>query len=67
LGLAERRVSPTDRRVKEVWLTDEGRSRRSRGMAGFAKPPTVLMSLPATDLKALARIMAKVQATDLTS
>lgn len=60
LGLAERKVSPTDRRVKEVWLTDEGRARRAKGMLGFAKPPEVLMSLPASDLKSLARIMSKV-------
>ena len=60
LGLAERKVSPTDRRVKEVWLTDEGRARRAKGMAGFGKPPAELLSLPATDLKALAQIMTKV-------
>ena len=60
LGLAERKVSPTDRRVKEVWLTDEGRARRAQGMLGFAKPPAVLMSLSASDLKSLARIMSKV-------
>lgn len=62
LGLAERRVSPTDRRVKEVWLTAEGRARRAKGMAGFAQPPEVLRSLSATDLKALARILAKLPA-----
>ena len=67
LGLAERKVSPTDRRVKEVWLTEEGRSRRAQGMAGFAKPPAVLLALPTEDLEDLARIMAKVQAADATS
>lgn len=61
LGLAERRVSPTDRRVKEVWLTDEGKARRHKGMAGFAQPPEVLRSLSAADLKALARILAKIE------
>ena len=43
LGLVERRLSPTDRRVKEVWLT-AGRPEptRAEGMAGFGRPPELL-------------------------
>ncbi|MEZ5177051.1 MAG: MarR family winged helix-turn-helix transcriptional regulator [Acidimicrobiales bacterium] len=39
LGLVERRVSPADRRVKEVWLTDPGLVTRRAGMDGFTQPP----------------------------
>lgn len=59
LDLAERRVSPADRRVKEVWLTDEGIARRTRGLAAFAEPPAELLALDPDDLEALARILAK--------
>jgi DNA-binding MarR family transcriptional regulator len=58
--LVERRVSPTDRRVKEVWLTAEGRRVRSRGMTAFARPPAALADLSIGDLRSLARILAKV-------
>lgn len=62
LGLAERRVSPTDRRVKEVWLTAQGEARRQAGLAGFARVPAELLDLSANDLETLARIVAKLPA-----
>ena len=62
LGLAERRVSATDRRVKEVWLTPEGAARRTRGLEGFAEPPDALRGLPPEQLAELARILAAVDA-----
>ena len=66
-GLAERRVSTTDRRVKEVWLTAEGCRRRAQGMAGFATPPEVLQALSDEDLETLAAILAKVEVPEPTS
>ncbi len=60
LGLAERRVSPTDRRVKQVWLTAVGVERRSLGMVRFAEPPAELLALAPEDLEALVRILARV-------
>jgi DNA-binding MarR family transcriptional regulator len=66
LGLVERRLSPTDRRVKEVWLTPAGLAKRSQGMAGFGRPPEHLDVLSTTDLRALARILAKLDLPDPT-
>ena len=64
LGLAERRVSPTDRRVKEVWLTTDGNGRRAKAMHAFAEAPAALADLPAEDLADLARILAKLDLGD---
>lgn len=66
LGLVERRLSPADRRVKEVWLTDPGLATRTAGMAGFARPPEVLDELTLADLRALARVLAKLDLPDPT-
>lgn len=66
LGLVERRLSPTDRRVKEVWLTAVGEAIRTEGLAGFGRPPPVLADLPHRDLVGLARILAKLDLPDPT-
>ena len=66
LGLVERRVSPADRRVKEVWLTDPGLVTRRAGMDGFAQPPEVLDALSTADLRSLARVLAKLDLPDPT-
>ncbi|MBA3281535.1 MAG: winged helix-turn-helix transcriptional regulator [Acidimicrobiia bacterium] len=66
LGLAERRLSPTDRRVKEVWLTSAGLAKRAAGMTGFGHPPEHLDTLSLTDLRALAKILAKLDLPDPT-
>ena len=66
LGYVERRLSPTDRRVKEVWLTEAGQVTREEGMAGFGRPPGALTDLNLTDLRALARVLAKIDVPDPT-
>ncbi|MCU1355733.1 MAG: MarR family transcriptional regulator [Acidimicrobiales bacterium] len=66
VGLVERRLSAHDRRVKEVWLTDAGAAIRTRGMEGFARAPEVLGSLDVADLRALAKVLAKLDLPDPT-
>jgi len=66
LGYVERRLSPADRRVKEVWLTEAGQATREAGMAGFGAPPDVLADLGVTDLRALAKVLAKLDLPDPT-
>lgn len=66
LHLAERRLSPTDRRVKEVWLTPEGERVRAKGLAGFSAPPDLLVALPIEHLRALARALAELDLPDPT-
>jgi DNA-binding MarR family transcriptional regulator len=66
LGLVERRLSPTDRRVKEVWLTPSGLDTRAAGMAGFGRPPEELEDLGVTDLRALAKVLGKLDLPDPT-
>ncbi len=39
-GLAERRPHPTDRRVKTIVLTPEGRAKRERALELLAQPPS---------------------------
>ena len=66
LGLVERRLSPTDRRVKEVWLTPAGEKTRTHGMDGFAQPPASLGDLSLTDLRNLAKALGKLDLPDPT-
>jgi DNA-binding MarR family transcriptional regulator len=61
LGLAERQVSPQDRRVKLVRLTPLGRQRRATGMERFARPPEQLAGLSVSDLRSLVRILSKLE------
>lgn len=65
LGLVERRVSPTDRRVREVWLTPEGCRRRDVGMAAFGQPPDALADLSLDDLRALCSILERMDLPEL--
>ena len=58
-GLAERRPSPTDRRVKMVVLTPEGAKTRDAVMAAFHEPPSLLLDLPRSDLEALHSIVRR--------
>ena len=39
-GLAERRPHPTDRRVKTIVLTPEGRAKRERALELLSEPPS---------------------------
>ena len=52
-GLAERRSSPTDRRVKLVVMTPLGRKTRAAIMEGMYEPPPELLRLDRADLQAL--------------
>lgn len=52
-GLVRRRVSPSDRRVKEVVLTPQGREMRAAIRAAVDTPPAALVRLPLADLEGL--------------
>ncbi|HEX8647802.1 MAG TPA: MarR family transcriptional regulator [Thermoleophilaceae bacterium] len=52
-GLVERRPSPTDRRVKLLVLTDEGRAVRETITARMTTPPPPIAAMPAKDQRAL--------------
>lgn len=54
-GFALRRVSPTDRRVKELTVTEAGRAAQQRLRAAFTRPPDTLRDLPDDELAALVR------------
>jgi DNA-binding MarR family transcriptional regulator len=60
LGYVEREVSATDRRVKLVQLTEEGRKARARAVEVMSDPPKGLTVLSAAQTRTLARLMAKV-------
>ncbi len=66
LGLVERRLSPTDRRVKEVWLTPAGDVARNEGITGFGRPPEVLAGLSVEDLQDLTRVLDQLDIPDPT-
>lgn len=55
-GLVERRVSETDRRVRELVLTPAGLEVQQRLREAFTVPPAGLEDLPAEDAEALMRI-----------
>jgi DNA-binding MarR family transcriptional regulator len=57
LGLAERRSTAEDRRVKELALTAKGEKVAARLHAVVADPPETLHSLSDADREALARIV----------
>jgi DNA-binding MarR family transcriptional regulator len=58
-GLAERRSSPTDRRVKLVVLTALGRKTRAAIMEGMYQPPPELLRLDRVDLEVLRDALAR--------
>jgi DNA-binding MarR family transcriptional regulator len=58
-GLAERRPSEGDRRVKLVALTAEGRRLRSKFDREMRKPPQWLRDLSAADQRALLAILER--------
>jgi DNA-binding MarR family transcriptional regulator len=59
LGYVERQVSPIDRRVKLVHLTPAGRQAQESAHAVITTPPRALDRLTVTELRSLARLMAK--------
>ncbi|HET7454623.1 MAG TPA: MarR family transcriptional regulator [Solirubrobacterales bacterium] len=58
-GLAQRRASEEDRRVKLIELTAEGRRVHARLARAFATPPEWVESLSAVDQRALRDILAR--------
>ena len=58
-GLAQRRASEEDRRVKLIELTAAGRRVHARLSKAFATPPAWLDSLAAADQQALRDILSK--------
>ncbi|MGH2728398.1 MAG: MarR family winged helix-turn-helix transcriptional regulator [Actinomycetota bacterium] len=58
-GLAERKASPHDRRVKLVVLTPLGAKTRKKLMDGMFSPPPELLRLERDDLLALRRALGK--------
>jgi DNA-binding MarR family transcriptional regulator len=63
-GLAERRSSPTDRRVKLVVLTALGRKTRAAIMEGMYQPPPELLRLDRADLEVLREALARLPRLD---
>jgi DNA-binding MarR family transcriptional regulator len=58
-GLAERRSSPDDRRVKLVGLTAKGVRTKREVMDAFYQPPAELLELSAADLALLEGVMTR--------
>jgi DNA-binding MarR family transcriptional regulator len=59
-GLVERQVSPNDRRVKTVVLTDVGRQLREKVETHMRTAPPELLALDAEDLDTLVRVLRKI-------
>jgi DNA-binding MarR family transcriptional regulator len=60
IGLAERRPNATDRRVKEIALTDRGVEAAARIGSTMSSAPPEFETLSAADRRVLAQLMAKV-------
>lgn len=58
-GLATRVVSPTDRRVKRVQVTDAGIVARDRAMDVLSTPPKAMERLTAAEVRTLAALLRK--------
>jgi DNA-binding MarR family transcriptional regulator len=63
-GLAERRTSPTDRRVKEIALTAAGEQVASEVRRAMTVPPPQIDRLAPADRRRLAHLMATVVPDD---
>jgi DNA-binding MarR family transcriptional regulator len=61
-GLAERTAAPSDRRVKLIALTAEGRRLRARLMREARKPPAWLKNLSAADQRTLRDVLRRATA-----
>lgn len=62
-GLVERGADPSDRRVKAVALTAEGRRMRARLEAKLYEPPPALLELDRDSLEALRGLFEKLEAS----
>jgi DNA-binding MarR family transcriptional regulator len=63
-GLTERRLHPTDRRVRTIVLTTEGRAQRERALELLSEPPSAFESLTATEQRQLRDLLRKLAAAD---
>jgi len=63
-GLAERLPHPTDRRVKTIVLTAEGRARRERALELLSEPPSAFVALSAAEQRQLRDLLRKLTAAD---
>ena len=63
-GLAERRASDTDRRVKEIALTRAGERVALEVRRAMTSPPAVIERLTAAERRTLASLLAKVVPDD---
>ena len=59
LGYVERRVSPVDRRVKLVHLTERGRHAQDAAREVITTPPRVLDRLSLAEVRTLVRLLGK--------
>jgi len=59
-GYVERRVSPTDRRVKLVYVTEAGRKLQAQVIERLSVPPTAFDRLTAAELRTLVDLLTKV-------
>lgn len=58
-GYVERRVLPTDRRVKVVQITEEGEAAKARALERLHEPPEWITALDLDDQKALRDVLRK--------
>ena len=63
-GLVERRPHPTDRRAKQVHLTDQGHQAARRVIDVLSEPPPALVRLDPDDLQTLQRILGRLLPPD---
>jgi DNA-binding MarR family transcriptional regulator len=64
-GLAERRAVPTDRRVKQVVLTELGAKTKVALLRGMNAPPPELLQLDAADLETLRAVLERLPVESL--
>jgi len=60
LGFVERRMSPTDRRVKLLHVTPAGRRARQRAHEVITEPPRMFEALTEPEARTLARLLRKI-------
>jgi DNA-binding MarR family transcriptional regulator len=63
-GLAVRQPDPTDRRVRTIVLTAEGRARRERALALLSQPPSAFVALTPSEQRQLRDLLEKLTAAD---
>ena len=59
-GLATRRQHPTDRRIKVIELTDEGRRLTQRTQLADTTPPASFANLSTAEIKTLRDLLRKI-------